>query len=302
MRVFVTGASGFVGSAVVRELIANGHHVLGLARSEANATAIQALGGQVHRGDLTDLESLKAGAAQSDGVIHCAFIHDFSNFKASSDVDICAIETMGAVLAGSDRPMIVTSGTGLAQGKVITEETLPPINAPIPRRSEQTAQLLVAKSVRAMTVRLPPTTHGAGDHGFTPRLIGIAREKGSAAYIGDGTNVWAACHRTDAARVYRLALENGDAGARYHAIAEQGIPFRDIAAAIGRHLNLPVVSLTPEQAAAHFTWFAHFAAMGSPASSERTRARLGWKPTQPGLLPDMDANYFTAGATRSKYD
>jgi nucleoside-diphosphate-sugar epimerase len=292
MNIFVTGASGFVGSAVVQELLTAGHHVVGLARSDANAAALKSAGAKVHRGELTDLDSLKTGAAQSDGVIHCAFIHDFSKFKENSEIDIAAIEALGSVLANSDRPLIVTSGTGLASGKLITEESLPRPDAPVPRRSEQTAQVLVAKGVRAMTVRLPPTTHGAGDHGFVPRLIALAREKGKAAYVGAGTNVWAAGHRLDAAKVYRLALENGDAGARYHAIAEPGIPMRDIAGTIGRHLNLPVVSLTPEQAAEHFTWMAHFAAMGNPASSQRTRDRLGWQPTEPGLLQDMEANYF----------
>ena len=295
MRVFVTGASGFVGSAIVAELVGAGHQVLGLARSDAGAKSVIAAGAQAHRGDLTDLDSLRSGASQSDGVIHTAFIHDFSKFAANCEIDRVAIETLGTALAGSDRPLIVTSGTGLlTPGRLVTEDTVPPSeNNAIPRVSEQAALAMVSRGVRASAVRLPPTVHGDGDHGFVPVLIGIAREKGASAYISDGLNHWPAVHRLDAAHLYRLVLEKGSAGARYHAIAEEGVPFKDIAAVIGRRLNVPVVSKTQEEAAGHFGWFAHFAAINNLASSARTREALGWQPKRAGLIPDLDdARYF----------
>jgi nucleoside-diphosphate-sugar epimerase len=296
MRVFVTGATGFVGAAVVQELIAAGHQVLGLTRSDAGAKSLLAVGAQVHRGDLQDLDSLRRGAAATDGVIHTAFNHDFSRFKANCETDRQVIEALGSALVGSDRPLIITSAVGiLPSGGVGTEETMPASGpAAHPRSaSEEAADSVAARGVRVSAVRLAASVHGDGDHAFVPLLIGLARQKGVSAYVGDGLNRWPAVHRLDAAQLYRLVLENGRAGARYHGVAEAGITLRDVAHVIGRRLNVPAVAMSGEEAANHFGWFVHFAAMDMPASSKQTQERLGWQPKQPGLMADLDGgNYF----------
>jgi len=293
MRVFVTGATGFVGSAVVRDLLDAGHQVIGLARNDAAARALAAAGAQVHHGDLTDPDSLRRGAAEADGVIHTGFIHDFTRFKENCEIDRAAIAALGAALAGSDRPLIITSATGLLAGRGMATEDMgvPAGPHPNPRvASEQATMALAETGLRVMLMRLPPSVHGDGDHGFVPILINHARQTRLSAYPGEGANLWPAVHRLDAARLYRLAIENGTAGTRYHAVAEEGVPFRDIAAVIGRRLGLPVAPA----AADHFGWFAHFAGMDNPSSSAATRQALGWRAVQAGLLADLDdPRYFT---------
>jgi nucleoside-diphosphate-sugar epimerase len=297
MRVFVTGATGFIGSAIVQELISAGHEVIGLARSDAAAKALSVAGAKAHRGDLEDLDSLRAGAGAADGVIHTGFNHDFSKFKENCENERKAVEALGSALAGSDRPLIITSGIGLLPpGRLATEQTMPASPNPNPRvASEEAARAMADRGARVSIVRLPPSVHGDGDHGFVPILINMAREKGASACIGEGLNRWPAVHRLDAARLFRFALEQGAVRAYYHGVAEEGIAFRQIAEVIGRRLNVPVVSKTPEEAATHFTWFAHFAAMDVTASSKQTQENLGWHPTQPGLIADIDRpSYFKA--------
>ncbi|HTT19743.1 MAG TPA: SDR family oxidoreductase [Candidatus Sulfotelmatobacter sp.] len=292
MRVFVTGATGFIGSAVVRELLDAEHQVLGLARSDAAAKSLIATGADVHHGSLEDLESLRSGAAAADGVIHTAFIHDFANYGPAAEADRRAIETLGNALAGTDRPLIVTSGSLLAQrqGSLATEAD--PHNPNFPRKSEDVAHALAAQGVHASVLRLPPSVHGKGDHGFVPQLISIAREKGVSGFIGDGLNRWPAVHRFDAAHLYRLILEKGVSGATYHGIADEGIPTREIAEAIGHGLNIPVVSKSPEAAADHFGWIARFFGIDGAASSALTQERLGWRPVQPGVIADLNVGHY----------
>jgi len=290
MRVFLTGATGFIGSAIVSELLGAGHQVLGLARSEASAQALLAAGAEVQRGSLDDLDSLRRGAEAADGVIHTAFVHDFAAYEAAGQTDRRAIETMGAALAGSGRSLLITSGlAGFNLGRPATEDDTPAVAF---RLSEPAGLALVAQGVRASVIRLAASVHDRGDYGFVPTLINIARQTGVAAYVGDGLNRWPAVHRLDAARLYRLALEQGVAGACYHGVADEGVALRNIAAIIGRHLNLPVVSKSPEEAAAHFGWMARFVGLDLSASSTLTQQRLGWQPTHPTLLADLEQGHY----------
>jgi nucleoside-diphosphate-sugar epimerase len=289
MRVFVTGATGFIGSHVVKELIAAGHQVLGLARSDASAQALNAVGANVQRGSLEDIESLKNGAAASDAVIHLGMSHDFANFLKSCETDKQAIEAMGSVLAGSDRPLIVATGlAGLAgPGQLATEESVVPPNFPFPRVSEQTALAQLSTGVCASVMRLPQV-HDTRKQGLITFAIATAREKGAAAYVGNGTNRWAAAHISDVARLYRLALEKHQAGAKYHAVAEDGVPMRDIAETISRGLKVPVISISPEEAPDYFGWWGRFAGADLLASSAITRKKFGWNPTGPALISDLE--------------
>ena len=296
MRIFVTGATGWVGSAVVKDLIAEGHEVTGLARSPASAEKLAATGAQVVHGSIEDIEVLRTAAQVADAVIHTAFNHDWSRFAENCVADKRAIEALGAELDGSERPLIVTSGVALlAPGRFATEaDASPPVTDSFPRASEAVVEELRGRGVCATTVRLAPTVHGVGDHGFVPRLAGIARDKGVSAYIGDGQNRWPAVHRLDAARVFRLALEHTAEGP-FHAVAEQGVTLKDIAEAIARRFNLPLVSKAAAEAGEHFGWFAPFVRLDAPTSSDRTRAILDWKPEQPGLLEDLaQPDYFAA--------
>jgi nucleoside-diphosphate-sugar epimerase len=305
MRVFVTGASGWIGSAVVPELIGAGHQVIGLARSDASAAALTAAGSKVQSGTLDDLDRLRSAAAASDGVIHLAFQHDIAfsgDFQGAADADRRAIETFGEALAGSARPFVIASGTlGLAPGRVATERDghAPDsgqahlIGGAETRMANAHMTLsLASRGVRSSVVRLPPTVHGEGDHGFMATLIDIARNKGVSGYIGDGSNRWPAVHQIDAAHLFRLALEEAPAGSTLHAVDDEGVPIRDLAEVIGRHLDLPVVAISPDDAAEHFAWLAGFLAAESPASSTLTRELLGWQPTHPGLIDDLDKGHY----------
>jgi nucleoside-diphosphate-sugar epimerase len=295
MRVFVTGATGFIGTAIVQELIGAGHQVLGLARSDASAQKLMDAGAEVHRGDLEDLDSLRSGAASADGVIHAGFIHDFTRFAEVCLVDKKAIETIGEVLAGSDRPFIVTSGTALVSpGKLATEDMVAPVNPAWPRASEEASDAVAALGVRAAAVRLSPSVHGDDDkHGFIPILVNIAREKGVSAYVGDGLNRWNAVHQLDAAHLFRLALENAAPKVYFHAAAEEAITVKEIAEAIGKQMNIPVVSIAPDDAAEHFGWFSQMAAIDCPASSKWTQEQLNWQPTHSTLLADIESGVYT---------
>jgi nucleoside-diphosphate-sugar epimerase len=305
MRVFVTGASGWIGSAVVPELIGAGHQVTGLARSDASAAALTAAGAQVQRGTLDDLGSLRSAAAASDGVIHLAFKHDIAfsgGFQDAADADRRAVETFGEALADSGRPFVIASGTlGLAPGRVATERdghgtdsaATPLIGGAATRLANAEMTLSFAsRGVRSSVVRLPPTVHGEGDNGFMAALVGVARDKGVSGYAGDGANRWPAVHRLDAAHLFRLALEQAPAGSVLHAIADEGVPIRAIADVIGRHLDLPVAAISPADAGQHFSWLAAFIATDSPASSTLTRELLGWQPTHPGLIDDLDKGHY----------
>ncbi|MGD0062870.1 MAG: SDR family oxidoreductase [Streptosporangiaceae bacterium] len=305
MQVFVTGASGWIGSAVVPELLGAGHQVTGLARSDASAAALAAAGAQVQRGTLDDLDGLHRAAAASDGVIHLAFKHDIAfsgDFEGAANADRRAVETLGDALAGTGRPLVIASGTlGLAPGRVATEEDGRGSDAAAaawgsgPSIRLATAELtlsLASRNVRSSVMRLPPTNHGDGDNGFIAALVAIARDKGVSGYIGDGSNRWPAVHRLDSAHLFRLAVERAPAGSVLHAVAEEGVPIRAIAEVIGRQLDVPVVSVSAEDAAGHFSWLAGFLAADSPASSTLTRELMDWRPTQPGLIDDLDKGHY----------
>jgi len=293
MRVFVTGAAGFVGSAVVPELIGAGHHVVGLARSDANADALAAAGAEVHRGSLQDLDSLSEGASKSDGVIHLAFIHDFSQWEESARIDLRAIESMGSALEGTDRPFLIASGLAtVAAGRVATERDAP--NPAFPRaQAALTTLSLAERGVRSSVVRLPPSVHSDGDkHGFIRTLIGVARDKGVSGYVADGANCWPAVHQLDAALLFRLALEKAPAGSVLHAVGDEGVPTRAIAEVIGRHLDLPVVSISPEAAGEHFGWIGMVFGSDIRASGSLTQELLAWQPTHIGLIEDMEQGHY----------
>jgi nucleoside-diphosphate-sugar epimerase len=291
MRVFVTGASGWIGSAVVPELLGAGHQVLGLARSDDSAATIAAAGAEVLRGDLNDLDTLRAGAAGSDGAIHLAFIHNFTDFEAAATADRRAIETMGAALEGSGKPLVIASGTPAVPGRVATErdESAPGSPAAARMANARAALAMAARGVRSSVVGLPRTVHGDGDrHGFIARLVGIARDTGVSGYVGDGSNRWPAVHVLDAAHLFRLALERAPAGSKLHAVGDEGVPIRDIAEVIGRHLNVPAASVP----AADLGFLGLVLSVDQPASATLTRKLLGWRPVQPGLIDDMDKGHY----------
>ena len=293
MRVFVTGATGFIGSAIVAELLRAGHQVLGLTRSDTGAQALAAAGAEAHRGNVEDLDSLRRGAAQSDGVIHCAFDHDFSNFVANCEKDSRAIAALGIALAGSSRPLVITSGTGMGSaghGQPATEDIFN-VEHPNPRKASELAAAAVAANGASVSVVRLPQVHDTTKHGLITYAIAVAREKGVSAHVGDGLNRFAAAHVLDVARLYRLALEKNEPGARYHAVAEEGVTFRDIAEVIGHGLKVPLASLPPEEAAAHFGWLGMFAGLDLVASSAQTRARLDWTPGGPGLIEDLERHF-----------
>jgi nucleoside-diphosphate-sugar epimerase len=305
MRIFVTGASGWIGSAVVPELIGAGHRVTGLARSQASADALAAAGAEVQRGTLDDLDALRDAAGASDGVIHLAFKHELAfsgDFEGAADADRRAVETFGEALAGTDRPLAIASGMlGLAPGRVATERDGHGSVAAAagfgggPQTRRETSELVLAmaeRGVHSSIVRLPPTNHGDGDNGFIAMVVAIARDKGVSGYIGDGANRWPAVHRLDSARLFRLAVENAPAGSTLHASAEQGVPIRDVAETIGRHLGVPAVSISPDDASEHFTWLGGFLAADSPASSALTQELLDWQPAQPGLIADLEQGHY----------
>ena len=310
MRVFITGASGWIGSAVVAELLDAGHQVVGLARSDASAAKLEAVGAEVLRGTIDDLDSLRSAASASDGVIHLAFKHDIAfsgDFQGAADADRRAVETLGEALAGSDRPLVIASGLlGLAPGRLVTERDghdVDPAAAASgggPQTRQATAEFvlsLASRGVRSSIVRLPPTNHGDGDNGFLAAIVGIARDKGVSGYIGDGSNRWPAVHRLDSAHLFGLAVEKAPPGSTLHAVADEGVPIRDIAVVIGQHLDLPVASVAPEDAAGHFTWLADLLALDSPASSALTRELLGWQPTHAGLIDDLEQGQYFHNAS-----